>query len=98
MAIGASCLRRTPFQKNKNHNEGHAVEGSEFIDFYEVLEISPNANSETIDRIFRYFAQRYHPDTPESADRARFDIVMEAYNTLKDPENRAQYDIQHKNH
>jgi curved DNA-binding protein CbpA len=74
------------------------VEGSEFIDFYEVLEISPNANSETIDRIFRYFAQRYHPDNPESGDRARFDIVMEAYNTLKDPANRAQYDIQHKNH
>jgi curved DNA-binding protein CbpA len=63
------------------------VEGSEFIDFYEVLEISPNANSETIDRIFRYFAQRYHPDNPESGDRARFDIVMEAYNTLKDPAN-----------
>jgi curved DNA-binding protein CbpA len=74
------------------------VEGSEFIDFYEILEISPNANSETIDRIFRYFAQRYHPDNPDSGDRDRFDIVMEAYNTLKDPEKRAQYDIQHKNH
>ncbi|MGR9037200.1 MAG: DnaJ domain-containing protein, partial [Gammaproteobacteria bacterium] len=33
-----------------------------FVDYYEVLEISPNANSETIDRIFRYLAQRYHPD------------------------------------
>jgi curved DNA-binding protein CbpA len=74
------------------------VEGSEFIDFYEILEISPNANSETIDRIFRYFAQRYHPDNPDSGDRDRFDIVMEAYNTLRDPEKRAQYDIQHKNH
>jgi curved DNA-binding protein CbpA len=74
------------------------VEGSEFIDFYEILEISPNANSETIDRIFRYFAQRYHPDNPDSGDRDRFDIIMEAYNTLKDPEKRAQYDIQHKNH
>jgi len=74
------------------------LEGSGFIDFYEIMEISPNANSETIDRIFRYFAQRYHPDNPDSGDRARFDVVMEAYKTLKDPETRAQYDIQLKDH
>jgi curved DNA-binding protein CbpA len=76
---------------------GHVVGASEFIDFYEVLEISPNANSDTIDRIFRYFAQRYHPDNPDSGDRARFDVIMEAYNTLKDEVKRARYDIQHKN-
>jgi curved DNA-binding protein CbpA len=75
---------------------GAWVEVPEFIDYYEILEISPNANSETIDRIFRYLAQRYHPDNPDSADRAHFDIIMEAYNTLKDPVKRAQYDIQHK--
>jgi hypothetical protein len=34
----------------------------DFIDFYEVLEISPNANSGTIERMFHYFAQLYHPD------------------------------------
>ena len=72
------------------------MEPSEFIDYYEILEISPNANSETIDRIFRYLAQRYHPDNPDSGDRAHFDVVMEAYNTLKDPVKRAQYDIHHK--
>jgi curved DNA-binding protein CbpA len=74
------------------------VESSRFVDFYEILEISPNANSDTIDRVFRYFAQRYHPDNSDSGDRSRFDVVMEAYNTLKDPANRAQYDIQQKNH
>jgi curved DNA-binding protein CbpA len=41
---------------------GHAVEASEFIDYYEILEISPNANSGTIDRIFRHLAQRCHPE------------------------------------
>jgi curved DNA-binding protein CbpA len=69
-----------------------------FTDYYEILEISPNANSETIDRIFRFFAQRYHPDNQDTGDRARFDEVMQAYNTLKDPVQRAQYDIKHKDH
>ena len=76
---------------------GHVVGASEFIDYYEILEISPNANSGTIDRIFRYLAQRYHPDNPDSGDRVHFDVIMEAYNTLKDVVKRAQYDIQHKN-
>ena len=73
------------------------VEASKFIDYYEILEISPNANSGTIDRMFRYLAQRYHPDNQETGDRLRFDAIVEAHDTLKDPVKRAQYDIAHKN-
>jgi curved DNA-binding protein CbpA len=69
-----------------------------FTDYYEILEISPNANSETIERIFRYLAMRYHPDNQDTGDQFRFSEVVEAHNTLKDPVKRAQYDIQHKNH
>jgi curved DNA-binding protein CbpA len=69
---------------------------SEFIDYYEILEISPNANSETVERIFRYLAQRYHPDNRDTGDRMRFDAVIEAHNTLRDPLKRAQYDVQHQ--
>ncbi len=69
-----------------------------FADHYEILEVSPNANAETIERIFRYLAHRYHPDNPETADRNRFDAVVEAHNTLRDPVKRAEYDVQHKSH
>src|SRR5215204_6248902 len=69
-----------------------------FTDYYEILEISPNANSETIDRIFRYFAMRYHPDNRDTGDELRFSQILDAHNTLKDPVKRAQYDIQHKYH
>ena len=72
------------------------MEASRFIDYYETLEISPNANAETIDRIFRYFAQRYHPDNQDTGDTPRFSEIVDAHNTLKDPVKRAQYDIQHK--
>ena len=67
-----------------------------FTDYYELLEISPNANSETIERIFRYFALRYHPDNSDTGDLSRFSEIMEAHDTLKDPVKRAQYDLQHK--
>ena len=70
---------------------------SEFIDYYEFLEISPNANSETIERMFRHFAQRYHPDNQQTGDRSRFDVVVEAHSTLRDPARRARYDIDHQN-
>jgi curved DNA-binding protein CbpA len=72
------------------------TEASKFIDYYETLEISPNANSGTIERMFRYLAQRFHPDNKDTGDRTSFDQVMEAYDTLRDPAKRAQYDLTHK--
>ncbi len=69
-----------------------------FTDYYEILEISPNADSETIDRIFRYLALRYHPDNQDTGDLNRFSEILDAHTTLKDPVKRAQYDIQHKDH
>ena len=74
------------------------MKASMFTDYYEILEISPNANSETIERIFRYFAQRYHPDNQDTGDLSRFSGIVEAHDTLKDPVKRAQYDIQHNVH
>jgi curved DNA-binding protein CbpA len=71
---------------------------SMFTDYYEILEISPNANSETIERVFRYFALRYHPDNQDTGDLTRFSEIVEAHNTLKDPVKRAQYDLEHKDH
>ena len=71
---------------------------SEFIDYYEILELSPNANSATVDRMFRFLAQRYHPDNRDTGDRDRFDLIMEAHQTLRDPIERVHYDVKHKNH
>jgi curved DNA-binding protein CbpA len=65
-------------------------------DFYEILEVSPNASQETIERMFRYFAQRYHPDRESTGDADRFRQIVKAYSTLKEPESRAAYDSGHK--
>ena len=69
-----------------------------FVDYYELLEISPNANSETLERIFRYFAMRYHPDNQQTGNEARFSEIVEAHNVLKDPVKRAQYDVSYREH
>lgn len=65
-------------------------------DLYEILEVSPNASQETIERMFRYLAQRYHPDRQGTGDPDRFDQIVKAYATLKEPKSRAAYDARHK--
>jgi curved DNA-binding protein CbpA len=71
------------------------MESSEFVDYYEILELSPNADAGAVERVFRYLAQRYHPDDPETGDRDRFDLVLQAHAALKDPAKRAKYDLQY---
>jgi curved DNA-binding protein len=67
-----------------------------FIDFYEVLEISPNAQPDTVARVYRLLAQRYHPDNKETGDAERFTLILQAYKVLSDPELRAQFDVHHQ--
>ncbi len=74
------------------------MKNEEFIDYYEVLEASSNANSETIERVFRYLAHRLHPDTSDNNSHDRFNKLVEAYDVLKDPKSRAVYDIEYRKH
>ncbi|HTM33300.1 MAG TPA: J domain-containing protein [Vicinamibacterales bacterium] len=62
------------------------------IDYYETLQISPNAELDTIHRVYRLLAQRFHPDNQETGDADRFRLVTAAYQALCDPELRASYD------
>ena len=62
------------------------------LDFYEVLQISPNAELETIHRVYRIMAARFHPDNPETGDQERFLLLKRAYLTICDPDKRASYD------
>lgn len=61
-------------------------------DYYELLQISPFAGSETIHRIYRYLAARYHPDNPETGDAEMFHRVKTAYDVLSNVDRRAKYD------
>jgi curved DNA-binding protein CbpA len=69
---------------------------STVADHYETMQISANAEPETIHRVYRLLAQRFHPDNNETGNAARFRELTEAYEVLSDPERRAQYDAVHQ--
>lgn len=69
---------------------------AQFVDYYEVLQISPNARPETVQRVYRLLAQMYHPDNCDTGDLEMFNSVLEAYRVLSDPVQRAAYDVEHR--
>jgi curved DNA-binding protein CbpA len=74
------------------------VSEKEFVDHYEILQLSQSADRETLERIFRLLAKRYHPDNPASGNEERFREVHDAYEILTDPARRAGYDVQYDKH
>lgn len=63
----------------------------EFVDYYELLQLSPNADTETIERAFRHLAKKFHPDNNEYANKDLFLRIVEAHDVLTDSERRPQY-------
>lgn len=79
-----------------NKIEMHSPPTQEFTDYYELLQVSPNAELDTIQRVFRLLAQRFHPDNTETGNEPLFQQMLKAYQTLSDPVSRAAYDAQHR--
>lgn len=62
-------------------------------DYYEFLQISPNADAETIHRVYRFLAARMHPDNNETGREESFRLLKAAYDVLSDPHLRTEYDM-----
>ena len=67
-----------------------------FVDHYEILQVSPNADAETIHRIYRLQARRFHPDNLETGDAEIFKKVSLAYEVLSDAKRREAYDREYR--
>lgn len=65
-------------------------------DYYEILQLSQNADNDTLQRVYRALAQRYHPDNQATGNQEMFRRVLEAYHVLNDPEQRARYDVDYR--
>ena len=64
------------------------------VNYYDLLQISPQAERETIERVYRLLAARYHPDNRETGDAERFKLINEACEVLRNPARRKEYDRQ----
>lgn len=60
------------------------------IDYYELLGVARHASAAEIRSAYRALAKAMHPDTGGTA--GAFRLLREAYETLADPERRADYD------
>jgi hypothetical protein len=78
-----------------SHPGGNAagVNGGVEADYYEILQVSRNADTDSIRRVFHGLAQRYHPDNKETGNAEKFRQVVDAHAVLSDPEKRAAHDV-----
>ena len=61
-------------------------------DLYEILDISPDADSDTIKARYRELARENHPDVSGQDSEAKMARINRAYEILSDTEMRRRYD------
>ena len=67
-----------------------------FTNFYTVLGVDVHASNDTIKAAFKKLALKYHPDVYKGEDaQERMRLILQAYQTLSDTDERRFYDKQH---
>ena len=63
------------------------------LTYYEILNTSPNATQKQLKASYYELAKKFHPDTYRGTDTEFFKYIQKAYETLKNPEKRKEYDM-----
>jgi curved DNA-binding protein CbpA len=62
------------------------------INYYDLMQINPRAEIETVQRVYRILAARFDPRNAQTGDPERFRMLTEAYEVLSNPVKRSEYD------
>lgn len=60
-------------------------------DYYKILGVEKNASQDDIKNAYRLLAKKYHPDKNQHTEE-KFKEIVEAYETLSDPQKKELYD------
>jgi DNA-directed RNA polymerase subunit RPC12/RpoP len=72
---------------------------SSFPDYYTMLGVAVDAPPAAIKTAFKKLALQYHPDVYKGDDaQERMRVLLQAYQTLNDPEERRKYDARRSEH
>ncbi|NEP83779.1 MAG: DnaJ domain-containing protein, partial [Okeania sp. SIO3B3] len=77
----------------RRHNDDITEEMIMQKDYYDILQLTPQATDDDIRHAHRQLARQYHPDVnkdPSAADT--FQAVQEAYEVLSNAKKRAKHD------
>lgn len=102
----ASYIRRLKKVRKNTQEEHHHKEYYKYsrqekdnqLDYYEILEVHPKASIEVIEKAKKALLMKYHPDrNPGKKEWAEkmTRLILEAYETLSDPEKRREYNKIH---
>jgi hypothetical protein len=67
-----------------------------FVDYYDMLQVSPRADAEVIEKAYRVLISKHHPD--KGGDTRQAQRLNEAHAVLGDPSKRADYNREWARH
>jgi curved DNA-binding protein CbpA len=67
----------------------------QFIDYYDLMQVSPKAELETIKRVYKMLVARLHPDNKETGDAEAFLKLRRGFEVLSDAAAREAYDAEY---
>ncbi|KAF0902737.1 hypothetical protein E2562_019082 [Oryza meyeriana var. granulata] len=95
--IGDKCCGRFMLTSFASSRSFHATgqHSSPEKDYYKILGVPKDASQDDIKKAFHSLAKKYHPDTNRgnTAAKRTFQEIRDAYETLRDPSKREQYDM-----
>jgi len=86
-------MRSSFISSRSFHATGHCCSIEK--DYYRILGVPKDASQDDIKKAFHFLAKKYHPDTNKgnTSTKRMFQEIRDAYETLRDPSKREQYDM-----